>query len=503
MLNEAKQCLKYVRRRPELSPCYKVIQEHLDTFIAEREAEGRPLPLYVIQEFEAFLKCGIPGYGFLRLKCRECTNEKIVAFSGKKRGFCPSCCAKRMMEASTHLVDNVLPLVPYRQFVVTLPIPLRYWCHFNKKLYAKIHKLIITEIHQYYIDKAIQSGIKDPSPGSMSFTQRWGSALNLNPHIHCLCPDGVYTWLKDKPRFHKLNTISNDDVAILIQKISLRVIKYLKTKGYIDQDGDVIEGPHPDDLFQDYDALTQASTCSISNKIAFGPNAGKYVQRLGASLQVGRVIALAKGNRCYAIHGFSLHANTAIRTYQRDRLEKLIQYLARGPLANDRLELLENKQIKLRLKRPFSDGTTHLLFSYGEFLEKLMTLIPPPRSHLVRWAGCFAPNSPLRKAITLKPQVKKAFQFKNDTEENTLKNYSWSKMLARAFKIDVTQCEQCGGNMRAVSSIMERMSIIRYLKAAGIDYEIPARGPPKYIDVSLDFETNQLNAFDEPTIYLD
>ena len=122
------------------------------------------------------------------------------------------------------------------------------------------------------------------------------------------------------------------------------------------------------------------------------------------------------------------------------------------PLAKDRFELVENKQITLRLKRSFSDGTTHLLFSYGEFLEKLMALIPPPRSHLVRWAGCFTPNSPLRKVITLKPHVKKAFQFKDDAEENTLKNSSWSKMLARAFKIDVTQCEQCGGDMRTVSS---------------------------------------------------
>ena len=76
-------------------------------------------------------------------------------------------------------------------------------------------------------------------------------------------------------------------------------------------------------------------------------------------------------------------------------------------------------------------------------------------------------------------------------------------MLARAFKIDVTHCEQCGGDMRAVSSIMERMSIIRYLKAVGIEYEIPPRGPPKFSNIHLDFEINQLGPIDEPIIYLD
>ena len=85
MLVAEEKCPKYERRRPELTPCYKILQEHLDTFIAEREAEGRPLPSYVLEEFEAYLRCGIPAYGFLRLKCSGCGEEKIVAFSCKKR----------------------------------------------------------------------------------------------------------------------------------------------------------------------------------------------------------------------------------------------------------------------------------------------------------------------------------------------------------------------------------------------------------------------------------
>jgi len=42
---------------------------------------------------------------------------------------------------------------------------------------------------------------------------------------------------------------------------------------------------------------------------------------------------------------------------------------------------------KLALKTPWANGTTHLVFTPSEFIEKLVALIPPPLSHLVRWSG--------------------------------------------------------------------------------------------------------------------
>jgi len=88
------------------------------------------------------------------------------------------------------------------------------------------------------------------------------------------------------------------------------------------------------------------------------------------------------------------------------------------------------------------------MFAQTHRHEKLVALLPPPRRHLVRWSGVFAPNSPYRKDITLRPDIKKGFQFASDTEEaekaGKFKNYKWSKMLAQVFKIDVTKCQQCG-----------------------------------------------------------
>jgi hypothetical protein len=215
-------------------------------------------------------------------------------------------------------------------------------------------------------------------------------------------------------------------------------------------------------------------------------------------------IPLAKGRRCYSVNGFSLHANTAINPLQRDRLESLIEYIARGPLSNERLEITKDGKVKLRLKTKWSDGTTHLLFTPGEFIEKLTALIPPPRTHLVRWSGVFAPNSPHRKKIVLKPEVKKGFKFRGEGEKeegikNLSKNYSWAKMLARVFKIDVLRCS-CGGEMYAVCAVIDPDSIKRYLRHLNIEYEPPPRAPPRRVQESFDFDQSAGAQEDLPTI---
>jgi hypothetical protein len=116
----------YRRHRPEATLLYQLVAEHYAGFRDRRAAEGRPLPRYVDAEFEAYLKCGLLELGFLRVKCDACQAEKLVAFSCKRRGFCPSCGARRMAETAALLVDNVLPQQPVRQWVLSLPFALRY-----------------------------------------------------------------------------------------------------------------------------------------------------------------------------------------------------------------------------------------------------------------------------------------------------------------------------------------------------------------------------------------
>jgi ribosomal protein S27E len=81
----------YQRHRPEQTALYSIISEHYPHFVREIERVGGHLPGFVRQEFEDYLKCGLLQHGFLRVKCDGCLHEHLVAFSCKRRGFCPSC----------------------------------------------------------------------------------------------------------------------------------------------------------------------------------------------------------------------------------------------------------------------------------------------------------------------------------------------------------------------------------------------------------------------------
>ncbi len=74
------------------------------------DAETSGLPAFVKREFEAYLRRGILGH-LVRVRCDTCAEELVVAFS----------CS----ELAAHLVDRVLPHVPVRQWVFTVPVPVR------------------------------------------------------------------------------------------------------------------------------------------------------------------------------------------------------------------------------------------------------------------------------------------------------------------------------------------------------------------------------------------
>ena len=79
----------YQRHRPEETTLYRVVQTHLDTYLAfvDIETGDAGLPTFVTDEFDAFLACGILAHGFLRLRCNGCKEEQLVAFSCPPRGL--------------------------------------------------------------------------------------------------------------------------------------------------------------------------------------------------------------------------------------------------------------------------------------------------------------------------------------------------------------------------------------------------------------------------------
>ncbi len=114
-LREAEAEPQYERRRPEQTPLYRLVRAHYESFAANVErATGTGLLQFVIDEFEAYLECGILANGCLRLRCAGCARDTLVAFSCKRRGIYPPCGARRMAETAAELVYNILRQVAVR-----------------------------------------------------------------------------------------------------------------------------------------------------------------------------------------------------------------------------------------------------------------------------------------------------------------------------------------------------------------------------------------------------
>src|SRR5262249_29400323 len=152
------------------------------------------------------------------LGCDTCHHALLVPCSGKRRGFCPSCAGRRMAQTAAHLVACVIPWVPTRQWVVSVPVPLRSWMAASQDRTAQVHTIIRTTLGQYYVNQAVKGGIerKQVQPGSVTFLQRFGSALNLTVHYHLLCLEGVSLDRTDQgrtPRFVTVEPPTDADIA--------------------------------------------------------------------------------------------------------------------------------------------------------------------------------------------------------------------------------------------------------------------------------------------------
>jgi ribosomal protein S27E len=167
----------YVRHKPENTPLYPIIEQYAPRFFAHLREQGTTLPRFVQAEFEHYLRCGRLCHGFLRVKCTGCRHEHLVAFSCKRRGWCPSCGARRMVETAAHLVDHVLPAVPVRQWVLSFPWPLRFPLATHPALLARVLGIVTRALSTFLIHRAGLTVASGAQTGTVTLIQRFGSAL--------------------------------------------------------------------------------------------------------------------------------------------------------------------------------------------------------------------------------------------------------------------------------------------------------------------------------------
>ena len=245
-----------------------------------------------------------------------------------------------MAESAALLVDEVLPHEPIRQWVLSFPFQLRFLFASRPELMGKALGIVHRAIASHLIKKAGKTQ-KTAKAGAVTLIQRFGSALNLNVHFHMLFLDGVYAKNNyGKAIFQRTNAPTQEELAQLVHTISHRVARYLERQGILERDE---ESSYLQLDGIDEDPMQQLIGCSVSYRIAVGPQQGRKVftlQTLPAVKEDDRYAQVAKEA------GFSLHAGVAAQAWERDKLERLCRYISRPAVSEKRLSLTSAGNIR-------------------------------------------------------------------------------------------------------------------------------------------------------------
>ena len=417
----------FPQRDPEQSPLHKVLATHLETFLSRNELDPSHagLPAFVHRELREAVTCGIFANGFARVHCPTCSRDHFVAFSCKGRGFCPSCGGRRMAESAAHLTDHVIPDVPVRQWVVTFPWRIRFLLARDRALLCATRRSILRLLLAATRKRAGFRARHSAHGGAVCHVQRFGSALNLNLHLHALLLDGAYTATPSGlPTFHPAPPPTDDEVADLLRLIRDCVARILMRAG--------IDDPHASG--ESFTQLDFINAASIQGRTALGVEHESKLKRLGIPTTSARDAPTRRAPLCSALEGFSLHAAVSVPYRRRDRLERLCRYITRPALASTRLTLDRRGNVLLKLKRPFRDGTSHFSFTPLAFLERLAALVPPPRAHLLTYHGVLAPASTLcSRAVPTPPP--RPLRSKGLSESSCDPRNSWAELMKRVFAL--------------------------------------------------------------------
>ena len=425
------------------------------------------------------MDCGILAKGFCRVHCYNCGRDGVVAFSCKGRGFCPSCGGRRMADTAAYLVDSVLPEVPYRQWVITFPFRVRYLIAFDRELCADVKRIAVRTVMSHLRLQARRRGIRNGRGGAVVFLQRFGGSVNLNPHLHLLAVDGVYTAgsAGGSAIFQPLPPPTTFEVGELTAKIRARVLRRLAARGLLPD-----REEFDDDLLPfDSADLAGCYAASIAGRAFLDKRKGVFVQRVGRVS--GAPFFEFSGERCAEADGFTLHANVRIDGRKRKHLERLLRYMARPAVAASRLKLLPDGSVLYRLRHAYHDGTKALVFPPLVFIERLCALIPPPRQNLVTYFGVFAPNAALRADVVPEPRPEEVTRHCRKSRSGAAratrrrKKYTWADLMKRVFEIDVLRCPFCHSRRKLIAQITEVSVIRTFLACLGLPLDPPEMKP--------------------------
>jgi len=341
----------YERHDPSAQALHQVVRENLETFYAAIEQGWESgLPAFVRGELSGYLDCSVLERGFAHLACKDCGLPRLVAFTCAGRGFCPRCMGRRMNQTTENVLAHVLPAQPLRQWVLTLPYPVRAQVAYEPGLGSLVARVFEDSLLRWYRQR-LAPGDRTAQGGLLTAIQRNSGDMRLNPHLHLIALDGVYVGDSDgAPVFRALGHLKTDEVADVVQVTKVRVLRALQRRGVVRVEPEALQ---VDEAFAARDpVLAHLAAAAVAGLPPAGP-----VERKRAP------VALAAGGRLEVVgelvvqdNGFDLHAKTRAGALDDDARRRLLRYVLRPPLAEDRLMVLPEHRVRLTLKRPWADG---------------------------------------------------------------------------------------------------------------------------------------------------
>ncbi|MEM1449266.1 MAG: transposase [Planctomycetota bacterium] len=286
-----------------------------------------------------------------------------------------------------------------------------------------------------------------------------------------------------RPHFHPASPLTHDELARVQRDIVRRIERVLRDRGILD------DGPSFDDGgFDGSESLFPfVQAASLQSRVALGAESGRPIPRLVdpavAIRPAATNVVLPDELRC-ELDGYSLHAATRVEPDDRERLERLVRYLARPALAQCRLEVRGDGKVKDKrsLRRPWRDGTRAFVFDpldqEGIPLERLVALVPHPREHQWTYFGVLAPASPLRDAVVPRSRESRRAVDHGDPCARANRR-SWAELLERTFAVDVLRCPRCAGRRSRVATITDPIVARKILQHLGLRAEPPELAPAR------------------------
>ena len=419
---------RYRARSPRATPLYRLFDAHFD------EVRGRWEERYerrcgfwrsfVDEQVLRYLDCGLFENGFARIRCPECAEEVLLAFSCKTRELCPSCAAKRSAATAALLAEEVLAEVGHAQWVFVIPKMLRPYFLHHRELVGGLSRAAWETVLGLVCAAADDEGIR---PGMITVVQTAGDLGNWNPHVHALVSRGG--WSKDG-EWMPVAFVDEHAAELLFRH---KVIRLLQGVGLLSEE---------------------------------------------------RTRLLLSWRHT----GFSVHNRVRVEPEDRPAVERLARYVMRPPISLERMAWDGEGEVRYRRKRGHeSSGLNEReveSFDPGEFLARVIMHIPEPRRHLVRYYGWYSNVSrgKRRKAAAESGEVGGAAPdsraARAETRDDRALRRSWAQLIKRIYEVDPLVCPSCGSEMKVIAFITEHDVVDAILRHLARKKAEEARAPP-------------------------